>query len=1229
LGDSIGQHGADGELDTAVGFAPFIPDGKSHWEIGTNLDARAKANRDYNDATEATPDEVRQKTTFIFVTPLSGRKGWKDTWKLDGIETWVSEKKDLKEWQDVIVLDGTQLVDWITQFPGVGHWVGTLLGQLPDDFDTAESHWNILRSHGNPPPLIPDLFLAGRESAKDKLRRVIVDQTDRQLRLDTKYPRQPTDFVSAFLLSLSDDERFDHQNRVLIFSSEETWKKACALSGSHVFVANFDLDTDHGPQLIQRAVSRGHSVIYSGSRGGIPHGNACELAGPRANDVRDSLIKAGYSEQRARNLVNRAGNDLNALLRLLSDLSAMPEWATQSEACDIAIAQLLGQWNDEYEGDQVVAGELSGNAYGEWIAKIQKAASAKAAPLELLNGRWKFTARYEAWMYLCPLVGANVIERFEKLAITVLSERNPELDLPKERRFAANIYGRRRRYSGHIRQGMAETLVLLGTHGDSLRACASGRAKGVAWNVVSTLLRHADASEWASLNDVLPLLAEASPDAFLSAVGGASERPDEPFTGVFAQEDGGVMGRTYSSGLLWALEALAWSPEYLSRVCAILANLAAVDPGGQYANRPSNSLVTILLPWLPQTTADATARYAAMQGVVRNQPEIAWKVLLGLLPHHHGTSSPTHKPKWRNFIPEGWQDGVTNGQRWADESHYAFSALSLAHNNPNRLAKLVQYYFYLSPEYQAAYRSKLLSDQVLSLPEEMRLELWTALIQKTSNHRKYADSPAWAVREDQLQELELVADKIKPVAPEVRHKRLFSGHDSDLYEKVGDWEEQRKHLNERRIKAVVEIMDRGGFDNLLIFARSVAAPNEVGGCFGIISKRADDSRVLPGMLTSENDEDVRFAKGYAWSRFQEGVWDWVDGLDKSSWRPAAKGILFAIFPFTNETWIRVMRELGSDEEEYWKRAWAVPTRDNLSKIDWAIGKLIEYHRSDAAIDCICMLDKKDSQVLELGLRALETFNDKNRVDAHDIGELFALLQADSTLDEGRLARMEIKFIGLLDSFGTALPKTLHRHLSEQPDFFCEVIQYLYRAKSEVDGNEKTDGAAMPAPKLEPDVAKANLAERAYRLLQDWSYPPGRQKDDSFDGGKLKTWYSAVKLKCIQDERWEVAAHHVGEVLYYSPRDADGLWIEPVCELLDAKGSEDVRTGLRMKIFNSRGVHGFTSGKDEINLAERWERVAELAEAKGYTYLGATMRALGQTYREDAKRSIMMHGGGME
>lgn len=140
LGDSIGQHEPDGILDTEIGFSPFVPEGKIIWEIGTNVNAREKANSDYDDSTKSTPEEVRRETTFVFVTPLSGRRDWKDTWKPEGIETWLNKKRALGEWNGLKILYGTRLADWMSQFPSVGHWLAAIVGQLPEDFDTAESH---------------------------------------------------------------------------------------------------------------------------------------------------------------------------------------------------------------------------------------------------------------------------------------------------------------------------------------------------------------------------------------------------------------------------------------------------------------------------------------------------------------------------------------------------------------------------------------------------------------------------------------------------------------------------------------------------------------------------------------------------------------------------------------------------------------------------------------------------------------------------------------------------------------------------------------------------------------------------------------------------------------------------------------------------------------------------------------------------------------------------------
>ncbi len=1199
-----------------------MPDGRSFWEIGTGSKARDKATSDYSGLIDVIPEDVRRKSSFVFVTPRSGASDWANTWKNDGIASWLEERRKRGEWLDVRVINAAILTEWVSCFPAIGHWLaGQILG-FPSSFETAQSRWNILSAYGHPPPLGHELFTTNRPEAVKKLHELIVDQQNSRLRLDSRFPNHAADFVAAFLQTLDEETREKYQSRVLIFPKEDGWREACNLTESHILVADFDVDSQRGSALIQAAVSARHAVIYTGIPGGQPHGNCAELFAPRAYQMKDALVRAGYSNERARTLTNRSGDDLNALLRLIQNLSAMPDWATLAESSDLAIAQFLGAWDEERPGDRKVAEELAGKEYREWISQIRKVVSAKPAPLDFYNGRWKLTSRFEPWRYLGPLIGPELLERFKQLAITVLSEPDPSLDLPKEQRFATSVYGKDRLHSSHLRNGIAETLALLGSQGDALTTCPTNRPQSIARDVVHELLTGADSSRWASLNDVLPLLAEASPDAFLRAVGGASERPDQPFSGVFAEEGDGFHGGIYSTGILWALESLAWNEQFLVRVCGVLANLAAVDPGGQWSNRPSGSLISILLPWFPQTCADVNRRHDAVRCVVREQPDVAWRLLMGLLPENHSTTSGTHKPKWWDWIPENWHDGVTHHQRIADEFFYAQLALDLAGNDADKLCELIDYYFRLAPDFREAIRNRLASPEILNLPDEGRLKLWSNLTTKVSNHRKYSESDVWTQSEAALAELDATGNILAPTEPEIRYRRLFSEDDFNLYEGSDDFEEERKKLQLKRINAIREILDRGNFDSLLKLIHSVDSPRAVGAAYGADSERAEDSRVLPALLESDNDADFRFASNYAWMRFRNGGWDWVNGIDRSTWSAISKALFFSFLPFVSDTWDRVLEELGDYQNEYWTRVRALPDREHLDRIDYAIGVLIANDRPDSAIECLRFGDLEGGVFSQLGLQALEAIGNSHHIDQHSICELFNELHKDTAVDEARVAAMEVKFLDLLGRFSSSRPKTLHRHLAERPKFFCEVIRMLFRSRNESEQTNDSTDEEHEHDDEHDDEAKANIARRAYLLLNDWTHTPGEKIDGTFDAKQLIDWVEAVKKDCVATGHWEVACNEIGEVLYFGPRDTNGLWIEPICELLDSKEDEGFRRGLSIQIFNSRGVHGFSGGKAELELAETWERIAAHSDSKGFHRLSATLHNLGAGYREEAKRTVM-------
>jgi hypothetical protein len=223
LGDSSGQHGPDGLLNSDHAFDPFVPEGRSFWEIGTGLRAGAKATSDYGDLVKAIPEGTRLESTFVFVTPLSGRRGWEHTWKDDAQGVWLEERRAKREWQDVRIIDGTKLIDWIHQFPPVALWLAERTSGMPvQQIETPEQRWNLLRTIGEPPSLLPELFLTGREEACAKLKDVVAG-TAVQLKLETHFPDQVVDFVSAYLANLDTESRADVAGRWLVVSGADAW----------------------------------------------------------------------------------------------------------------------------------------------------------------------------------------------------------------------------------------------------------------------------------------------------------------------------------------------------------------------------------------------------------------------------------------------------------------------------------------------------------------------------------------------------------------------------------------------------------------------------------------------------------------------------------------------------------------------------------------------------------------------------------------------------------------------------------------------------------------------------------------------------------------------------------------------------------------------------------------------------------------------------------------------
>jgi hypothetical protein len=242
------------------------------------------------------------------------------------------------------------------------------------------------------------------------------------------------------------------------------------------------------------------------------------------------------------------------------------------------------------------------------------------------------------------------------------------------------------------------------------------------------------------------------------------------------------------------------------------------------------------------------------------------------------------------------------------------------------------------------------------------------------------------------------------------------------------------------------------------------------------------------------------------------------------------------------------------------------------------------------------------------LSALESSEGPDAIDAYQIVEVIKALQNKPDVNNDDLFRVEWAYLPLFDQHRDASPKLLEWRLANDPKFFCEVIRLVFKSKREDLPDEKV-------------TKKMKYIEtNAYHLLDKCRIPPGSREDGSYDGNALKLWLGVVKKECTETGHLEIAMTMVGHMLVHVPPDPDGLWIHhSAAKVLNAKDAQDMRQGFRTELYNSRGVHLVEpTGKQERELAARYDSRAEAVENAGYTRLASTLHELASSYKKEAE-----------
>lgn len=863
-------------------------------------------------------------------------------------------------------------------------------------------------------------------------------------------------------------------------------------------------------------------------------------------------------------------------------------------------AVIFGGWDENNEDDKDVISNFISKPYDEWILKLRAILKDENSILEYKNNKWKIKDRNNIIKKYAPHFFKDELEIFKNSAINILSERNPKFDLKSDKRSMANIYKKNTKYSDFLRKSIAETLPIITANYREFEKCKNYVAN-LPLLIVRKVLENDNWEIWASIGELLPLLAESAPEEFLQQLDDKLKNNNEMIKKLFSEKEYYVTIYNYSTGLYWALELTAWESRNLIESCMLLTKIAKFD------KEAIKHIANIILPRYPQTNAPIENREIVVQNILKESPDDGWELLRNLMPGEITIASPSYKPKWNNIIEEN-NNEVSQSDYWKQIERYIDLAITNSKTNTKKICDLIDIIDNVPKYLFDKIFDKLSSNEIMALNENRKFVIWNHLEDLIIWHKRTTNSKH-SLPDGAIKKLELLSSNIKSRNVLIFAKRYFRKDTWHLIDDRKDYKVGEKKLHQIQVELVQEILTLGS-DKLINFAKSVEDSYIVGIC--IAELKVDDElefKIL-NCLENRNKNLIEFGKGYVYKKFTLKGYAWIEKLNIYNWNKIKKLNLLLVLPCAKKTFDLVEKVMNENESDYWKKI-DIRFVKETDELNYAMKKLLDVKRPDRALWIISPKlyeDKNCDYDRDITIKCLKEMihqqKSLNNVDSYHITQIINDLQ-NSDVSKDELFNIEWAYLPLLNG-EECRPKTIEQALANNPSVYNDILCLAYKPHS---------------LKTNPQKIDEKVATNAYRLLNQWELVPGLE-NGTIDKEKLKSWYNKMVEICTKSDRLEVALSNFGKVLYHSPKDKSGFWIDKnVAEILNQENADIIRKGFNTEAFNSLGVINYDSeGSVFENKANEYNEKANLADKEGFYRLAKAMRKLADTYKYEAENT---------
>lgn len=1218
--DDAEQPGWDGYIESTQP-TPWIPNGPSGWEFGTNEDVKGKADGDFAKSVKATAKAERDQMTFVFVTP----RHWL------GKTNWIEEKKAKGQWRDVRAYDSGDLEQWLEQSIAAQAWFANETHRSSNGVRSLGKCWADWANVASP-PLAGSLFTPAIDGAKRTMLSRLAQQPDEPTVIAADSAEEALAFLAQLFGPAGGGELESYRDQVLVFDESGVLPKLAQGNKNFIAVAaSREVEREFGP--IARSM---HTIVVYPRN--AANANPHVVLEPLNYDAfRTSLEGMGYGRDDVTRFSNESGRSLTVLRRRMANVPAVrtPWWAADHETAARLIPFLfIGAWSSTNATDQRALSQLANaDSYEQLEKECQRVAGLNDTPLWSVGTYRGVISKIDLLFAIAGSITTPDLQRYFDMAKMVLGEDDPKLDLPEDERWAASFHGKSRKFSAALREGISETLVLLAVHGKHLFGVRLGfDCESAVARLVRELLTPLNTRILEANDRDLTAYAEAAPNEFLSILE-EDLRTDHPESyGLMRPAGTGILGDGCArTGLLWALEGLAWNPETLPRTVLVLAQLARIEINDNWVNKPIHSLESIFRVWMPQTAADHDTRLRVMKLLADKFPQVAWKICTEQLDFGHKIGHYSHKPRWRNDAHGFGEPFKTQAAVIAFMREMVDIVLNWKGGYTREmLCDLIQRLHGLSEEHQAqvwalvkswANTSALDTDKAF-VREKIRVTVLSHRGMKRSKKIDFAKLSATAKASYQA---------LEPSDLLNMHEWLFRDHwvEESADELLGDdmdFSKREERITKLRTEALREILEARGLPGIFELAEMGKSASQIGWLMANELLREED---IPGFLLAALPPT---SNSQAWAKKNliigalgalHDVEKRADALEKAKRELSEADFvrLLLLAPFRSSTW-QMVDKLGEQHRQgYWNDVAPDWIRDADDENSEAVERLLAARRPRAAFACVHF--KLDTIEPELLFRLMSEMVTEGKdqpgeyqLEQYYIRKAFALMDKSPVLTLEQKAGLEFAYIDALsepwgEREGYGIPN-LEKYVEAHPDLFVQAVVWAYKRSGE--GEDPREW------KVAHEQVR-HFAKRGHELLEGLGRMPGHDDLGELQADKLAAWIKTVRDACAELGRLEVANICLGKLLSGAPAGKDGVWpCEPVRQVMEDVHSKNIMEGAHTGLYNSRGVIQRGEGGDqERDLAARYRVWANALQYSHPFVASELLMGMVKTYENEANR----------